>query len=135
MGLRQGMTITEGDVREAARQAGFSPIPSPLRHEMTAREAFALRTKQILCDDFRSDVLVGKEALRILSFLDEVIENDTTTHFSTDQNEDGSKVVKMESPRGIRAQFVQTDWDFVENFGGDSDDETYVDEDDVKDEE
>lgn len=130
MGLRRSMTITEGDVREAARQAGFSPIPSPLRHKMRDPEAFALRTRQILCNNFGSYLPVKKEALRILSFLEEVIEKDTTTRFSTEQSVNGSKVVKMESPRGIRAQFVQTDWDFFETFGGDSDDETYVDADD-----
>lgn len=123
------MTMKEGDVRQAVLACGFTAVPYPLRHNIRNREVFAQRTRDILCA-FKADIPVTKEALRILSFVDDVLIHDDTTQFST-QQEGSKRVVTMDSPRGIRAQFFQTDWDWIDRFSGeeddsDDDDESYV---------
>ena len=122
------MHITENDVRQAALSCGFSTVPDPLRQNLRDREEFARQTREILCG-FKADVPVHKEALRVLSFLHDVLLKDESTRFTTHKSKDGSQlVVKLDSPRGIHAQFVQTDWDFFDHFDNDSDDETYIEE-------
>lgn len=121
--------IIQGDhVLLAAKACGFVDLPSPLRHNMKNREEFETTVERIFNDTFHIDPTIEPEAFRLLNYFFETFE-DESSKYTVKEVEGGlQQKVTLDSPRGIHAEFFQTNWDFFDNYAyyEDDDDTSYV---------
>jgi len=127
MDVRRSWNLSANDVRAAVTYSGFSELPTPLRHNVRNNAEFQRRVRYHLDECKYYNIRVEKEAIRTLSFVYDVLDEDPSTRFTVKQVDDGIRKVELDSPRGVHAEFVQMDWDFIESYEDDNDDdESYV---------